>query len=236
MPYKYLLFDADNTLFDFGLAEFHAFRETCRLAGIDWSEEAYKAYSAINDALWKKLERGETTQAELKIQRYREFLEWYGYTGDSEDKAVFMGETYKVSLGRQAFLMPDAEEVLAVLSARGYRISIVTNGISQIQRARMASSPLQKYVTDLYISEELGVAKPDPAFFDAVFADIGDTDRKTYLVIGDSLSSDIDGAIASGLDCVWFSPKTKFSPKAADAKGRKPTYTVQKLPELLSIL
>jgi hypothetical protein len=59
---------------------------------------------------------------------------------------------------------------------------------------------------------------------------------KTYLVIGDSLSSDIDGAIASGLDCVWFSPKTKFSSKAADAKGRKPTYTVQKLPELLSIL
>lgn len=230
MKYTYLLFDADNTLFDFGMAEFHAFRETCVHAGITWSEEAYRAYSGINDAQWKKLERGETTQAELKIQRYREFLTWYGYTGEPEEKAVFMGETYKEALGRQAFLMAHAEEVLAVLREKGYKIFIVTNGISQIQRARMASSPVKQYVAGLYISEELGVAKPDPVFFDVVFTDIGDPDRAKYLVIGDSLSSDIDGAIAAGLDCVWFSPEK------ADAKGRTPTYTVHELPELLSIL
>lgn len=230
MKYQYLLFDADNTLFDFGMAEFHAFRETCAHAGITWSEEAYQAYSEINDAQWKKLERGETTQAELKIQRYREFLDWYGYAGEMEPKAVFMGNTYKEALGRQAFLMPHAEEVLDALTRKGYRISIITNGISQIQRARMASSPIQKYVTGLYISEELGVAKPDPAFFDAVFADLGKPERENVLVIGDSLSSDIDGAIAYGVDCVWFAPGKD------DARTRKPTYTVKELPELLSIL
>ena len=230
MQYTYLLFDADNTLFDFGMAEFHAFRETCSHAGIPWSGEAYRAYSEINDAQWKKLERGETTQAELKIQRYREFLAWYGYAGEIEPKAVFMGNTYKEALGRQAFLMPHAEEVLSELRSRGYEMSIVTNGISQIQRARMAASPLAEYITGLYISEELGTAKPDPAFFEAVFTDIGDPDRTKYLVIGDSLSSDIDGAEAAGVDSVWFAPEN------TDAKGRTPTYTVQKLPELLSIL
>ena len=230
MQYTYLLFDADNTLFDFGMAEFHAFRETCAHAGIIWSEEAYRTYSAINDALWKKLERGETTQAELKVQRYREFLAWYGYTGELEPKAVCMGNTYKEALGRQAFLMPHAEEVLDALTGKGYRISIITNGISQIQRARMASSPIRKYITGLYISEELGVAKPDPAFFDTVFADLGDPAKEKVLVIGDSLSSDIDGAAAYGLDCVWFTPDK------GDAGERKPTYTVKELPELLSIL
>ena len=82
----------------------------------------------------------------------------------------------------------------------------------------------------MFISEELAVAKPDPAFFDKVFAATGEHTREKYLVIGDSLSSDIDGAAAAGLDCVWFAPKQ------ADAKGRVPTYTVNELPELLDIL
>ena len=172
MKYTYLLFDADNTLFDFGMAEYHAFRETCSHAGIAWSEEAYRRYSEINDALWKKLEQGETTQAELKVQRFRAFLQWYGYAGDTEKQAVFMGSDYKDNLGCQTFLMPRAEEVLDVLAGKGYHISIVTNGISAIQRARMAASPLRQYINGLYISEELTVAKPDPAFFEKVFADI----------------------------------------------------------------
>ena len=230
MKYKYLLFDADNTLFDFGMAEYHAFRETCSHAGITWTEEAYRQYSAINDALWKKLERGETTQTELKIQRFREFLDWYGFHEDTEEKALFMGNDYKENLGRQTFLMPHAEDVLAELAGKGYHISVVTNGISTIQRARMAASPIKQYVKALFISEELAAAKPDPVFFDKVFAEIGDAEKDKYLVIGDSLSSDIDGAAAYGLDSVWFSPPN------SDAKGRTPTYTIHELTELLAVL
>lgn len=230
MKYKYLLFDADNTLFDFGMAEYHAFRETCSHAGIIWSEEAYRQYSAINDALWKKLERGETTQTELKIQRFREFLDWYGFRGDTEEKAVYMGNDYKENLGLQTFLMPHAEDILAALVEKGYHISVVTNGISAIQRARMDASPIKQYVDDLFISEELTAAKPDTAFFDKVFTALGKPDRAECLVIGDSLSSDIDGAAAYGLDSVWFTPAD------SDAKGRTPTYTIHELTELLPIL
>ncbi len=230
MKYKYLLFDADNTLFDFGMAEYHAFMETCSHAGIQWSEEAYRVYSEINDAQWKKLERGETTQAELKIQRYREFLQWYGYSGDRETMAVCMGNDYKEALGRQIYLMPDALDVLKALTAKGYWIGIVTNGITAIQTARLAASPMRKYIRKLYISEEMGCAKPDPAFFEAVFTDLQVSDPSQYLVIGDSLSSDIDGASAAGIDSVWFCPE------GSDAKGRTPAYTIHELKMLLAIL
>ena len=230
MRYSYLLFDADNTLFDFSMAEFHAFRETCSHAGIQWSEEAYRKYSEINDDLWKKLERGETTQTELKIQRFREFLLWYAEPGNVEEKAVFMGNDYKENLGKQTFLMPCAKEVLETLCQKGYQISVVTNGISAIQRARMAASPIRKYVKSMYISEEMAVAKPETAYFAKVLADHGDPDKTKYLVIGDSLSSDIDGAAVFGLDSVWFTPVP------ADAKGRTPTYTIHELTELLGIL
>lgn len=227
MKYKYLLFDADNTLFDFDMAEHETFRETCSVFGIGWSEEIYRKYSEINAGFWKMLERGEITAPELRTRRFRVFLDWCGYTGNALPEEI--NARYLGIMGQQRFLIPHAEEVCRLL-ADTYPLYIVTNGMKAAQESRMAGSVLQPYFRRMYISEVIGANKPDLAFFEYVLQDIGDPDKANYLVIGDSLSSDIDGAAAAGLDCVWFSPK------AADAKGRVPTYTVHELPELLSIL
>ncbi|MGN1409333.1 MAG: YjjG family noncanonical pyrimidine nucleotidase [Eubacteriales bacterium] len=230
--YKYILFDADNTLFDFSLAEHNSFQAACSATDTEFTEQLYRAYSAINDSLWKRLEKKEVTVDFIKTERFRRLLtEYLGYPDSAETlaKAEFWRENYMSNLGRQSCLIDGAEEICAVLSGE-YRLYIVTNGISRIQRSRFTPSKVYKYITELFISEEIGAAKPAREYFDFVIDRIGDADRTKYLVVGDSLTSDCDGAIASGLDICFYNPKNLPS------NGRQLTYNITKLSELNDIL
>ena len=82
MRYQYLLIDNDNTLMDFSAAEAKALRETLQKADLPTDEATVETYSRINDALWKALERGETTQPELKVERFRQLLTHLHREGD----------------------------------------------------------------------------------------------------------------------------------------------------------
>lgn len=225
--YQYLLFDADNTLLDFSKAEALAFEETCKAAGIPFSESLYCTYSEINDGLWKKLERHEITLEALKLERFRLLLVYLGR--EDLDTAAFLRDSYIEFLGKQSCIISGADTVCRTLS-KEYRMFIVTNGISRIQRSRFGGSPLLPFFENVFVSEEMGVQKPDPAYFDRVIREIGDPDRSRYLVIGDSLTSDCDGAIAAGIDIC------RYNPKGLPDNGRNLTYTVKTLEELLPIL
>lgn len=229
--YEYLLFDADNTLFDFNMAEFLAFRATADSGELPYSEELYREYSAINDKLWKKLELGEISLERLKVERFRLLLISLGYANDCQtlEKAEMLRDAYISSLSKQSCLIDGAVAVCRELS-KNYKMFIITNGIGKIQRSRLENSELKPYFNDIFISEELGVAKPSSAYFDAVFSKIGNPQKEDCLVIGDSLTSDCDGAIAYGLDICRYNPNNESD------KGRKITYTVKKLSELTAIL
>ncbi len=227
--YEYLLFDADNTLFDFSLAEKNAFYLTCNEQGIDHSEALYETYSEINDALWKKLEKKETTLELLKKERFRQLLFTVDPKSVSEDTVSQMSTNYMENLGKQTCLIEDAVEICRILSQK-YRLFLITNGISRIQKARFASSELNGFFEEVFISEDMGYSKPAPGYFDYVIAKIGDKDLSKYLVIGDSLTSDCDGAIGYGLDIC------RFNPKSESDNGRKLTYSVKKLMDLCDIL
>ncbi len=226
MKYKHLLFDADNTLFDFNKCEFEAFKLAIADSPLTYSEKLYKRYHVINDGLWKDLEKGLTTRSELKVLRYKRLLESEGiFDGDYKNLAY----NYENYLGMQSFEIDGAESLLSSLHGK-VGIYIVTNGITSIQNRRFAKSGLTVYIDKIYISEQMGVSKPSPLFFEKVLEDVGDPDRSNYLVIGDSLSSDIDGAIRSGLDSCWFNLFGETS------ESRTPTYTVNKLSEINSIV
>lgn len=229
--YKYLLFDMDNTLLDFSRAEYLAFRETAENVGLTYSEKLYADYSEINDSLWKRLEVGTITLEELKTERFRMLLMTLGYSdGDErENRAVAMKEEYIRALGQQGCLMENAAEVCRELSKK-YRMFIVTNGIADIQVSRFALSGLEDYFEEMFISERIGHTKPAKEYFDYVLGEIGDEDRSAYLVIGDSLTSDCDGAIAYGLDICRYNPKNQPD------KGRTLTYTISNLTDLFEIL
>lgn len=226
MKYKHLLLDADNTLFDFNRCELAAFKLTASDMGIGFSESIYKKYHEINDGLWKDLEKGLTTRDELKVLRYKRLLDSEGITNRDP---VCMARTYESHLGEQCFEIDGAYSLLRELHGR-VGLYVVTNGITTIQNNRFSRSRLTEFIDGLYISEQMGVSKPSPDFFLKVIANVGDPVKENYLVVGDSLSSDIDGAVNSGLDSCWFD---LFN---SDPCGRSPTYTVKSFSEIKSII
>ena len=224
--YRTVLFDADNTLLDFMRSEREALTDTLLKMGVTPDENMIATYSRINDANWRRLERGEITKTELRVNRFAEFCDCYGWSFD----AAAMAEAYTNALGTKRFLMAGALEVCRTLS-KDCRLYIITNGIASVQHGRFDSSPLAPLFTGAFISDEMGCEKPSKAFFDIVAANIPDFDPATTLVVGDSLTSDIAGGIGAGLDTCWFNTK-----KSAVPEQMPITYVVEKLEEILPLV
>lgn len=227
MPrYHTVLFDADNTLFDFSSAEREAIGDTLRLFGVAPSEEKIALYSRINEEHWKMLERGEITKETLKIARFSRFFAAMGITLDATD-AEF---AYQEFLSKRIDLIPGALDVCRALS-KALRLYIVTNGIKHVQRNRFSSSLIKPYFIDIFISEEIGFEKPHKGFFDAVANKIEGFSQKHTVIVGDSLTSDIKGGIAAGIDTCWFDPKGRENGEAVPY-----TYRIEALEELVPLL
>ena len=201
MKYPYLLFDADNTLFDFDLAEYHVFRTVCETHSLHWSEEDYALYHRCNAEMWHDFDKGLCTKEFLLTERFRRYLDRSGQTCDPEA----MNRTHLETLAASAFLLPGALELCRTL-AEDHELYIITNGVEHSQRKRFQLSPLVPYFKDLFISEAVGAGKPSRAYFDYVFQAVPGLTPRNGLVIGDSLTSDIQGANNAGLDCCWYNP------------------------------
>lgn len=227
MPlYHTILFDADNTLFDFSRAEHAAISQTLYLFGISPTEELIATYSRINDAMWKRLERGEITKEALREARFAEFCATVGASCD----VAQMASAYTEFLSGQHELIAGAPEVTQELS-KHFALYIVTNGIKTVQRRRFAASELKPYFKDIFISEELGFEKPHRGYFDAVARRIENFSPQHTLIVGDSLTSDIKGGIAAGIDTCWFEPHGL--PRPADIPM---TYRIKALEDLVPLL
>ncbi len=203
MKYDAILIDADDTLFDFRAAERAAIGDILTLLGIQ-DVEAPRIYHEINRACWEAFERGELTQKELRVQRFRRFLEHYGCDRD----AAQIGERYTQSLSRQSFLLPGALETVREI-AQKRPVVVVTNGISSVQRSRMDASPLKQYIHSMVVSGEIGVQKPDPRMLYEALSRLGNLPAERALMVGDSLTSDVLAANRAGVDACWYNPEQK---------------------------
>lgn len=210
MRYRYLLLDNDNTLMDFNAAEASALTDTLLHRGLPADAATLHRYHEINDAQWKALERGETTQAALKVERFRQLLAVLGRT---EPDAADLAAEYEGNLGTHAELLPGAAEFLHAVHGR-MKIALVSNGVSSIQRGRLSKCPLTPLFDAIVISEEVGVAKPDPRMLILALDMLGCTDRREAVMMGDSLTADIRAAVNAGVDSIYFSPKGKISEQA----------------------
>lgn len=225
--YDVLLCDADNTIFDFNKAEENAFALTCAYMGFESSDALLETYSKINAALWKLLEEGGITQKVLRVRRFEQFLD---VIGKSDLDAVDMAREYAEQLGRQSVPIDGAIEAIARWS-KMVPVIIVTNGISRIQHGRMEGSEVRHYIRGMVISEEVGVAKPDPKMLHIGMEMAGVTDRSRVLMLGDSLSSDIGAAANAGVDACWYNPKGQ-----QNTKGLPVRYEIRDLDEVDAIL
>src|SRR5450830_835144 len=115
MRCRYLLFDADGTLFDFEKTEHQAFQDTMEKFDIPFSLEQFEMYKNINIGYWKQLEKGLITKEALLPKRYRDFLERIGRTDLSPEE---LNETYLSRLGEYGFLFPQALPLCEQLSKK----------------------------------------------------------------------------------------------------------------------
>lgn len=224
--YPWLFFDADGTLFDFNGAEATAFRNAFDLLKVPFEESYLDTYQTINRDLWQALERDDITPAVLRVRRFELLLEALQLEGSADDLNV----VYVEQLGLYTLLLDGAYEVLETLY-KSSRIAIVTNGLKAVQRSRMSHSTIQPFITELIISEEVGAAKPHPAFFDAAFARTGNPPKSDVLLIGDSLTSDMKGGVDYGIDTCWYNPTGERKPDEFAV-----TYEIQHLRELFEII
>ena len=224
--YDVLLCDADNTLFDFTKAEANAFAIACESAGFSSTPELLELYSGINDALWKLLEKGGITQSVLRVRRFEQFLE--AVKRDCDPVAI--SDVYANALAEQSVPLPGAVEAVARWSEI-LPVIIVTNGIASIQRGRMATSPIREHISGMIVSEEVGAAKPDPHMLVLGMEMAGVSDRTRALVLGDSLSSDMQGAANAGIDACWFNPGA-----LKNTRGLPIRYEIRSLDEVDAVL
>ncbi len=225
MTYSWLLFDADNTLFNFDLAERLALEFTFQAFELAFGRQAQQAFHHINAAVWKDFEQGKVDSAALRVLRFERLFAALGWSVDAEAFSAL----YLRSLADQSVLLPGAEQTVRELSRR-CRLAIITNGLQDVQRPRLAASPIAPYLQDVIISDEIGFAKPSTEFFDVVFERIGRPPKEQVLVVGDSLSSDIAGGIRYGLDTCWVNPN-RLPPQP----GLEITYQVREVGELLQL-
>ncbi len=226
MKYNTLLFDADDTLLDFGKSEKEAVRDCLIARGFDSSDGIIARYSEINQLHWKMLERGEISRERLYVERFAAFCREMGFDCDAQK----FSDDYLTALSTKSYLIDGALEMCEKLS-RHFRMYVVTNGNAGVQHGRFDPSPVAKYFKRSFISEEMGFAKPRVEFFDKVFAEIPDFSRENTLIIGDSLTSDIQGGINAGLDTCWYNPKHADVPE-----GMNITYVAYNYDDMISLL
>jgi YjjG family noncanonical pyrimidine nucleotidase len=209
--YRWLLFDADGTLFDYDRAERGALEQALARIDVAFDPACLATYRGINQALWQKVETGELTPGEVKVRRFDLFLEAIQVAC----AATAFSASYLECLADCSELVADADRVLGELH-RKYRIAVLTNGLREVQRRRLARSVIRDHVSDIIISEEIGAAKPARAFFDLAFARLGHPSKREVLMIGDGWESDIRGALEYGIDACWYNPARKPRPASCE--------------------
>lgn len=225
--FRTILFDADETLFDFIKSEQEAFYRSFLEVGIAINSDQLLIYREINEQLWLDYAQGRVSLESLRVERFARFLKILGVDIDP----VVFSKRYIHFLGEGAYLLPGSEDVCRQLVERGYRIAIITNGIKEVQRSRIERSGLKSLLAGLFISEEIGFQKPDKRFFEHTLAALQIEDRSECLIVGDSLQADILGGINANMATCWFNPMHKSNDTAIE-----PTYQIDRIEQIFELI
>ena len=224
---RVILWDIDGTLLDFAAAEREAIRGCFATFGLgECTDEMLARYSVINRQHWEKLERKELTKPRVLIGRFEVFFAEEGLVADC---AAFNDE-YQIRLGDTVCFHDDGYELVQQLKGR-VRQYAVTNGTKVAQQRKLRNSGLDALLDGVFISEDIGAEKPDIAFFHPVWKTIGSYAPDEVLIVGDSLTSDMQGGNNAGIRCCWYNPKGVPAPEHL-----KIDYNIRDLREILTIL
>lgn len=227
LKYKFLLFDLDHTLLDFDAAEDVALDFLLAEDGVEDIQTYKDYYVPMNKSLWKDLEQKKITKKELVNTRFAKLFAHFGIEKDGS----YLAERYQFFLSKQGQTFPGVEDLLKNLIKQGYELYAATNGITYIQIGRLEQSGIAPFFKKIFISEQLHTQKPDAAFYEKIGARIPNFDKNHALMIGDSLSADIQGGNNAGIDTIWYNPQ-----HLENTTQLHPTYEVHSYKDLLDCL
>ncbi len=226
---KFVFLDLDDTILDFHKAEQVALTNALIHFGIEPTQSTLDLYHRINKAQWERLERGELTREEVKVERYRILYSMLGIDLSPKDTTAY----YESQLAIGHYFIDGALDLLEQLHSK-YSLYIASNGAKKVQNSRLASAGIEKYFDSIFISENLGYNKPDKRFFENCFEYIDNFDKSKAVIIGDSLTSDIKGGKNAEIKTIWYNPK-----RIANKTDVKPDFEVSDLsqiPEILALI
>ena len=225
--YNYFLFDLDRTLWDFDANAENNISTLIDRYKLEVGDKKtfYQKYDQINHRLWADYEKGILSKDMLRGERFHMTLLEYGI--DNRALANEIGEQYLREMPDQKILMPHAYEVLSVLSDRGARMALISNGFKEVQYTKIKNSGIDHFFDAVLISEEQGVHKPSPIIFKRALNAISGIKSETIMV-GDDFANDIEGAMIFGIDQFFYNYKS------LPCDGG-PTYNSSDLRDLLTI-
>lgn len=212
MKYKHIFFDLDHTLWDFNASAAHTFEmmyahfQLMEL-GVSSLHDFINFYHIHNDAAWALYREGKMEKEILRNIRFELALNDFGI--DDAVLAEKMADFYLYHAPRNVFLFPEAIETLACLCKK-YQLHIITNGFQEVQYIKLETSGMDLYFKEIITSEEAGVKKPDPGIFHYALNRTGALASES-LMVGDDAEVDVAGALAVGMDAVYFNPEGKLN-------------------------
>ena len=225
--YEFLLFDIDGTLLDYRSAERNTLGNTIDHFGVAFDEDYHlPLYREINNDIWHRFEQGLISGQQLRTERFQLFADRLGVKIDPNE----MSRIYLGFLRQEATYISGAMDVVRKVHGK-FKLALITNGLRDVQYQRIDKAGLAEFFPTVVISEEVGIAKPDPAIFGHAMEVAGHNDRHSTLIIGDSLNSDIRGGIAFGIDTCWINPSGM-----QNHLDQSPTYTIQGIDQLTDIV
>ncbi|MCH1921221.1 pyrimidine 5'-nucleotidase [Shewanella sp. A3A] len=222
MQYDWILFDADETLFHFDA--FRGMQLMLERQGVVLTEADFEQYEQVNKPLWVAYQNGDITADELKHTRFNRWAEQLGIV------PAELNRRYMQAMADICSLLPGAGALINALHGR-VRMGIITNGFTDLQSTRLERTGLASHFEHIIISEEVGIAKPDPRIFEHALTLMGNPDKQRVLMVGDNPHSDILGGLNSGIHTCWFNPRGDELPAAI-----QPHYQVSSLAELQALL
>lgn len=227
MKYKWLLFDADNTLFDFTYSQRKALENSFDHYNLTYKNEVFDEFVKINFTIWSAYDRNEMTHEEIKSERFSRLFTVYGISGiDLKDfNNYFIGQ-----LIFNSKLLEGAEEILRYLHGKT-SIALITNGMKEVQRPRYEQCHLKHIFDKVFISGEIGMSKPNFEYFRYVHLETGNFEKEKYLVVGDNLIADVKGGKDYGFRTCWYNIHNEQKEENSYAD-----YTIKNLNELKALI
>ncbi|MCV2402806.1 pyrimidine 5'-nucleotidase [Marinomonas sp. C2222] len=222
MDYKWVLFDADETLFHFD--NFSGLKKLFERYGVNFTQADFESYQMVNKPLWVDYQNGAITAAELQTKR---FTQWANKLSVSAKK---LNSEFLDCMAEICEPLAGAKELLISLQKKNIKVGIITNGFAALQKVRLERTGFDSHISLLVISELVGIAKPHRDIFQYAFEKMETPNKNQVLMVGDTLESDILGGNNFGFDTCWLNSNSK------QAEHIIPTYEVSTLSELEEIL